>query len=77
MPDALPDVVGSWTGACLAGVASDGVVPGVVFEEPDCAREEAGGYEVQEASADHEEDLEFCCVAATKRLRQLLSTSRR
>jgi hypothetical protein len=53
VPDALADVVGTWTGACLAGVASDGVVPGVVFEEPDCAGEEAGGYEVEEAGADY------------------------
>ena len=65
VPDALADVVGSWTGACLAGVASDGVVPGVVFEVPDCAGEEAGCYEVEEAGADYEEDLEFCCVATT------------
>lgn len=63
MPDALADVVRSWTGACLAGIASDGVVPRVVFEEPDCAREEAGGYEVEEASADYQEDLELRCVA--------------
>jgi hypothetical protein len=63
VPDALADVVGSWTGACLAGVASDDVVPRVVLEVPDCTGEEAGGYEVEEAGADYEEDLEFCCVA--------------
>jgi len=37
MPDTLADVVGSWPGACLAGVASDDVVPSVVLEEPDRA----------------------------------------
>ena len=65
MPDALADVVRSWAGACLAGVASDDVVPSVVLEEPHCAREEAGGYEVEEAGADHQEDLELCRVATT------------
>lgn len=53
MPDALADVVRSRSGTCLAGVASDGVVPCVVSEEPDRAGEEAGGYEVEEAGADH------------------------
>lgn len=53
VPHALADVVGSWSGACFAGVASDGVVPSVVFEEPDRAREEAGGDEVEEAGADY------------------------
>lgn len=65
MPDALADVVGSRAGACFAGIASDSVVPSVVFEEPDRAGEEAGGYEVEEAGADHEEDLELCRVATT------------
>lgn len=65
MPDALADVVRSRSGACLAGVASDDVVPCVVFEEPDCTREEAGGDEVEEAGADYQEDLELCCVATT------------
>jgi hypothetical protein len=37
VPDTLSNIVRSRTGSCLAGVASDGVVPGVVLEEPDCA----------------------------------------
>lgn len=53
VPDALADVVRSRTGACLAGVASDGMVPCVVLEEPHRAGEEAGGYEVEEAGADY------------------------
>ena len=65
MPDALTYIVRSRSRACLAGVASDGMVPSVVLEEPDRAGEEAGGYEVEEAGADHEEDLELCRVATT------------
>ena len=65
MPDTLSDIVRSRTGSCLTGVASDGVVPGVVLEEPDCAREEAGCDEVEEAGAEDQEDLELGCVAAT------------
>ena len=75
MPDALADVVRSRTRACFAGVASDGMVPCVVFEEPDRAREEAGGDEVEEAGADDEEDLELCCVATARTVSAVVDLS--
>lgn len=66
MPHALTDIVGARAGACFAGVAADGVVPGVILEKPDGAGEETGGDEVEEAGADYKEDLELSGVAAAR-----------
>lgn len=51
------------------------MVPCVVFEEPDRAREEAGGDEVKEAGANHQEDLELCCVATARTSSAIVNVS--
>lgn len=68
MPDALSDVVRAWPCASFTCIAADNVVPSVVLEEPNCLGEEAGCDEVEEASTDHEEDLEFGCVTTTGKM---------
>ena len=57
MPHALGDVVRSWPGTSLGGVASRKVIPLLGLEIPDGAREEAGGDKIEEACGDDEEDL--------------------
>ena len=59
MPYAFSDIIRTWTGTCLGGVASSEIVPLLGLKEPDGPGEEARGDQVEEASGDDKEDLHF------------------
>ena len=46
VPDALGDIVRSWTCACLVGISAYCVVPVLSLEVPNCSGEETSGHEV-------------------------------
>ena len=69
VPDALADVVGAGARADLGGVTADDMVPGVDLKVPDGLGEETGGYEVEEAGGDDEEELQGRGVASSERER--------
>ena len=49
MPDALIDVIRSWTVTELGRVAPDDIVPLLRFECPDGATEKPGGHKIKKA----------------------------
>ena len=64
VPHALADIVRAWTGSRLSCVTAGYLVPRVLLEVPDAAREETSGHEVEDAGGGNEKDLERGCETA-------------
>lgn len=59
MPDAAVNVVRAGSSTSLSSIAADKLVPLLLLERPNSAREQAGAYQVEQASRDDEENLQL------------------
>lgn len=57
MPNGLIDVVCSWTISEFSDIATDNIVPLLLFQVADATGEETGCYQVEEAGRYDKEDL--------------------
>ncbi len=73
VPHALVDIIRAGSRTNFGCVAADGVVPVLGLEVPDCAREETGCYEIEDAGGNDEEELEFGGGAAPEKVSQSFS----
>ena len=59
MPDDIVNVIASWAGASLCGIAADDLVPFCLLEVPDGASEEACCDEIEQTCRNNKEQLEL------------------
>lgn len=59
MPDAAVNVVRAGSSTSFSGITADKLVPGLLLERPNGAREKTGADKVEQAGRDDEEDLQL------------------